>query len=152
MPDWRTRVALSRLDATYLDNFLTCGPPPCTAPNLPVPAGNRIAGTQKASGYAELAWAGGRFGDWGLEVRGASSTAVNDLNSDFAGGYGTASLRFAYKLPLGTAQRVELLARADNVFDRRYAGSVIVNEANSRYFETGVPRSFLIALRVIGGL
>jgi hypothetical protein len=26
-------------------------------------------------------------------------------------------------------------ARIDNVFDRRYVGSVIVNEGNARYFE-----------------
>ncbi|MCY1544158.1 hypothetical protein D9M68_800180 [compost metagenome] len=32
-------------------------------------------------------------------------------------------------------------ARVDNLFDRRYAGSVIVNEANGRYYEPAAGRS-----------
>ena len=45
----------------------------------------------------------------------------------------------------------EWLLRVDNVGDRRHAGSVIVNEANGRYFETGAPRSWLLALRLNTG-
>ena len=55
-PGWRALTSVTLLDATYRDNFVTCGAPPCTVPNVPVPAGNRIAGTQRALGFAELAW------------------------------------------------------------------------------------------------
>jgi hypothetical protein len=41
----------------------------------------------------------------------------------------------------------ESMARVDKLFDRAYAGSVIVNESNGRFFETGAPRSGLLALR-----
>jgi iron complex outermembrane receptor protein len=34
--------------------------------------------------------------------------------------------------------------RGDNLFDRRYAGSVIVNEANLRYFEPAPGRTWLV--------
>jgi len=144
----RGRVALTWLNATYRDNFLTCAGIPCTTPTLPVPAGNRVAGAQRASAYGELGWRQPGFGELALEVRGAGRTPVNDANSDFAGGWGTASLRFSHVLVKNGDTRVEGLLRVDNLSDRRYAGSVIVNDANGRYFETGAPRAFLVALRI----
>ena len=33
--------------------------------------------------------------------------------------------------------------RSDNLFNRRYAGSVIVNEGNGRYFEPAPGRTWL---------
>jgi iron complex outermembrane recepter protein len=150
---WRARVAATVLRATYEDDFLACAGIPCSAPTVPVAAGNRIAGTQPRSGFAEVLWRGGAWGDWALEARGAGRTAVNDVNGDFAGGYGVAALRVSRSLALGgSGQKVELLARVDNLFDRVHAGSVIVNEANGRYFETGAPRAFLLALRFTGAL
>jgi len=75
---------------------------------------------------------------------------VNDRNTDFAGGYATAALRWrkAYALPAG--MQLEWLLRIDNLFDRHHAGSVIVNDANGRFFEPGAPRSGLVALRLSG--
>jgi iron complex outermembrane receptor protein len=46
--------------------------------------------------------------------------------------------------------QAELLVRVDNLEDKRYAGSVIVNDANGRFFETGAPRAWLVALRLGG--
>ena len=37
-------------------------------------------------------------------------------------------------------------ARIDNVFDRRYAGSVIVNEVNGRHYEAAPGRGYVIKL------
>jgi iron complex outermembrane receptor protein len=36
--------------------------------------------------------------------------------------------------------------RVDNALDRRYAGSVIVNEANGRFFEAAPGRRFVFKL------
>ncbi len=152
---WRTRVAATFLDATYRDSFQVCDGLPCTAtsPRLTVPAGNRIAGTQRASGWAELVWGDAFWGAWGLEARGSGNTVVNDLNSDAAAGYAVAGLRWSRSFAFGGAgSRVELLARVDNLFDHSFAGSVIVNEANKRYFETGAPRSAMLALRWVNAL
>lgn len=147
------RVAYTFLDATYRDGFSTCVNLPCNSANpqnlKPAAAGNRIAGTQRHSGYAELAWDTGTLGRLGAEVRGVSGTAANDVNSAFAPKYAIANLRWSLPLPVAGA---ELLARVDNLFDRRYAGSVIVNESNGRYFEPGAPRAYLLALRVSGNL
>ena len=50
-----------------------------------------------------------------------------------------------------TGQRLELLARVDNVSNRRHVGSVVVNDANGRYFEPAAPRSALLSLRYSAG-
>lgn len=145
---WRGGLSLTWLDASYRDSFLACAGIPCNAPTVRVPAGNRVAGTQRATAFAELAWRGGAWGEWGLEARGSARTAVNDVNSDFAPGYGLLALRWSktYALPNGLA--VELLARVDNLADKVHVGSVIVGDANGRYFETGTPRAALLALRL----
>lgn len=37
---------------------------------------------------------------------------------------------------------LDVFSRVDNVFDRRYVGSVIVNEGNGRYFEPAPGRNW----------
>jgi iron complex outermembrane receptor protein len=143
----RARLALTWLDATYEDSFLTCAGIPCNTPTLAVPAGNRVAGAQRTSAFAEAGWRSARFGELAAEVRGAGRVAVNDANTDFAAGHAVAALRWSQRLVEQADARVEVLLRVDNLFDRRYAGSVIVNDANGRYFETGAPRAVLLALR-----
>jgi iron complex outermembrane receptor protein len=156
-PAWRAALALTWLDAQYRDGFLACAGIPCATPTVPVSAGNRIAGTQKGSAFAELAWraAGAAAQEAALEWRVMGRTAVNDVNSDFAAGYGIVNLRWLRSWPLdGTTaprQRLEGLLRVDNLLDRRYAGSVVVNDANGRFFEPGAPRSLLLGLRLVVG-
>jgi iron complex outermembrane recepter protein len=142
--DWRAQVALTLLDATYRDGFLTCAAVPCTAPTVVVPAGNRIAGTAEKSAYTELAWRPFAKTEIAAEVRAQGGMVVNDVNSDASKGVVTLALRAAHALLLPIGQ-LDLLARIDNVNDQRYAGSVIVNETNARYFEPAAPRSWLLA-------
>jgi iron complex outermembrane receptor protein len=142
---WRAQLAATWLSATYVNGFLVCRAVPCLAPDVPVPAGNRIAGTVDRSAYAELAWTAGRV-EIGLELRGQGRQAVNDTNSDFAAGYGMLGLRALWRLDLGPGQ-LEVLGRVDNLVDRRVAGSVIVNEANQRFFEPAAGRNFLASAR-----
>lgn len=148
-PSWRTLASVSLLHATYEDNFYTCSGIPCTAPNTLVPAGNRIAGTQRAGGYAEVAWTPfwSSAAETALEWRAQGRTAVNDSNSDFAAGWGTLNLRYRHRFALSAQDRLELLARVDNLADKRYVGSVIVGDANGRYFEPAAGRSLLASLR-----
>jgi iron complex outermembrane receptor protein len=145
-PRWRAQVALTALEATYVDGFFVCRSLPCLSPDLPVPAGNRIAGTLARSGFAEVAWQPRPAVEIGLELKGQGRLPVNDVNSDFAGGFGLLALRAQWRLNLG-AGRLDLLARIDNLADRRVAGSVIVNEGNSRFFEPAPGRSGLLSAR-----
>jgi iron complex outermembrane recepter protein len=147
-PQWRVQAAASWLDATYRDTFFTCTAAPCATPNVRVDAGNRIAGTQRALGFAEAAWKPGWVpGEFAVEWRAVARTAANDSNSEFAPGYALAALRWRAQFAFGAADVLDVLARVDNVTDREYAGSVIVNEANGRFYEPGAPRSYLLSVR-----
>ena len=46
----------------------------------------------------------------------------------------------------GTA-RWQLWARLDNVFNRHHAATLIVNDANGRYFEPAAGRRLIVGLR-----
>ncbi|MGA0609851.1 TonB-dependent receptor family protein [Caldimonas sp. KR1-144] len=149
----RAQAALTWLRARYDDSFVTCTAVPCNAANpqnqAVVPAGNRIAGTSPKSAYAELAWQPWADGaaEFAAEWRGQDRVAVNDRNTDFAGGWGTMALRASHAIRFGDKSRLEGLVRVDNVFDRAYAGSVIVNEGNQRFFEAGAPRAWYLGLK-----
>jgi iron complex outermembrane recepter protein len=144
-PAWRARAALTWLDATYRDDFLACAGVPCTAPSVPVPAGNRIAGTVRKSGFSELAWRVAPDTELGAELRAQGSMAVNDVNSDATRGAWVGALRATHRIALGRGH-LELQSRVDNVTDRSYAGSVIVGDANGRFFEPAPGRTWLLSV------
>lgn len=148
--DWHASAALTWLDARYSDGFLICGAPPCSRPTVPVPAGNRIAGTVSRSAYVELAWRPQPGFALAVEGRAQGPQAVNDLNSDFAEAYQTLALRAQADWALGPvgspAGKLQLLLRLDNATNTRASGSVIVNEGNGRFFEPLAPRAWGVSL------
>lgn len=150
LPQWRARAAYTWLDATYRDAFRICAATPCAAPTVLVPAGNRLPGTAEHAGYAELAWLPRELTALALEWRGLSQLTADDRNTEAAGGYGVFALRAEQGWTRG-AQTLRLRARLDNLLDRAYAGSVIVNEGNRRYFETAPPRSLWLGLALDWG-
>lgn len=150
--EWRAGLAASWLTARYADAFLACGAPPCPTPNIPVPAGARIAGTTPRHGFAELAWLPRDGSALALEWRGQGALTVNDTNTERAPGFGRWSLRASRGFAFGAAGRLELLARVDNLADRRgQVASVIVNEANGRFYEPAPGRTWLLSARWSAG-
>jgi iron complex outermembrane receptor protein len=145
-PAWSTYVSLSYLDATYATPFLTCVSTPCAAPNTQVPAGSRIPGVPRLTAFAELVW---KHRPWGmetaLEMRHIGKMAVDDRNTDFAPAATVFNFRVAWAQNLGRWTWREFL-RIDNLADRNYIGSVIVNEGNRRFFEPAPGRSWLVGL------
>ena len=143
--DWTLQLAATWLDARFRDAFLICTGAGCTVPSTPVAAGARIPGTLRQQGFLRLQW---QPGEWTLAAEGVGSspTTVNDTASEQAAGYGLLHLETArrWNLPHG-ALRASL--RVENVFDRTYVGSVIVNEGNGRYYEPGPSRSVQLGLR-----
>jgi iron complex outermembrane receptor protein len=141
-PSLQAQAAATWLDARYRDGFLTCTATPCAAANSQVNADNRIPGIARTSAYAALTWQ--PAGGWrlGTEARSLSKVYVNDLNNDAAPGYATVAAFAGYQLSLGPWDLGALL-RVDNLADRRYAGSVIVNDGNSRFFEPAPGRTWL---------
>jgi iron complex outermembrane recepter protein len=148
---WRAALTLTALDAQTRDFYLACAGVPCTTPTVPVPPGSQLGGTQKRSGFAELAWRSAAWGEFGVEVRGQSRTAVNDANSEFAPGFGLLGLRWSRRTPLGAGMSLETLLRVDNLGDKVHAASVIVGDANRRFYESGAPRALLLSLRWLYG-
>ena len=145
---WRALLAMTYLDAVYRDSFETCNVVPCTQPQdrVTVPAGNHIAGTMARSAFASLAWRALPQTELALELRYQGEMPVNDRNSDFSPSVTLAGLRLSHNITLGPGT-LSVLARLDNLTDQAYAGAVIVNEANGRYFETAAKRNALLALR-----
>lgn len=114
----------------------------------PVAEGARLPGTPERYGYAELAWKpAGAWGglSLGAEVVATGSIVVNDINSDRAPSSTVLNLRAGFEQRAG-AWRFTQNLRLDNATDRRYAGSVIVNDANQRFFEPALPRNASVLL------
>jgi len=139
----RAQVAWSTLDATYRNSFESCNLSPCpVASQQLVEAGNRMPGVARDSLYGALAWAPQQGWRGGFDVHALSKVYVNDINSDAAASYVVASANVGYAAIMG-AWRLSGFVRSDNLFNRRYAGSVIVNEGNNRYFEPAPGRTWL---------
>ncbi|WAC72145.1 TonB-dependent receptor [Roseateles sp. SL47] len=146
---WRATGTLSTLAARYRDGFLTCTGTPCAAANTPVAAGRRIAGTHGGSALAELAWKPEVWtgGEAALEWRGVRRTAANDTNTDFAPGYGLLHVRFSQG-GQSDVHRWTWIARVENLTNRRYVGSVIVNDGNGRFFEPALARTWWLGIKL----
>lgn len=146
---WSTYAALTWLDATYSNSFLTCVGTPCPAPNTTVPAGNRIPGVPRFTAYAEVAW---KHKPWGLEtaleLRHVGDLPVNDLNTDFASAATVFNFRVSARQDWNRWTFREFL-RLDNLADKNYVGSVIVNEGNQRYFEPAPGRTWLVGVNAL---
>jgi iron complex outermembrane receptor protein len=148
--DWHAQVAYTWLDAVYQDGFLTCTATPCAAPNVPIAAGNKIPGIPDQILYGLFSWT--HFQHWraDAEARYLTKVFVNDLNSDSAASYSIASLAGSYVTKVGSWQ-LTAFARVDNLFDKQYAGSVIVNEGNGRFFEPAPGRTYAAGLTAAFG-
>jgi iron complex outermembrane recepter protein len=151
-PAWQLRASLSYLNARYTDAFTSCYLTTCSATgtgaNAPrlVPAGSRIPGTSRLNAFAELMWRpkGGGV-EASLEWRGVGKVAVDDLNSEYAPGYGLLAARVAFKQQIGRWQLSQSI-RVENLANRSYVGSVIVNQANSQFYEPGQARNWWAGL------
>ena len=140
---WRVQTAYTALDATYSTAFKTCTAAPCTAPTVTIDAGRHIPGVARSMLYGEIVWEPPQGIRAALETRVVARVPVNDLNTDHAPRYVVANARVSYAHETKTFC-LSTFARIDNIFDRRYAGSVIVNEGNGRFFEPAQRRNALV--------
>lgn len=142
--DWTAALAATAMRARFDDSFQSGG----GTSAITVPAGNRLPGVPQGSAFAELRWTPATR--WsGLhvaaEVVHTGRIFVNDTNDDAAPFSTVLNLRAGWQQRIG-AWRLRELLRLENATDRRHAGSVIVNEANRRFFEPAMPRHWSLSL------
>jgi len=132
--NWQMKMAWTWLDATYrnetCDNNGNC-----------TPSGNRLPGVAKNMGYASLGWLPEQGLHAGADIRYMSSIQADDENDAKAPSYTVVGLNAGYKFGWDKWS-LDLFSRVDNLFDREYVGSVIVNEGNGRYYEPAPGRNY----------
>jgi iron complex outermembrane receptor protein len=134
---WRLKAAWTWLDATYRTNV--CDDSQCKD--------NRIPGIARNMGYASFGYQPENGWYAGSDIRYMSDIMANDENTAKAPSWTVVGLTTGYKWRYGKMD-MDLFGRVDNLFDRSYAGSVIVNESNGRYYEPAPGRNYGIGLNL----
>jgi iron complex outermembrane receptor protein len=156
--DWSggfsARLAYTYIRAVVGQAYRTCIAAPCNPlanPGGPLPAnykivnaGSYLPAVPMNSLYAGLTW---KYAPMGfsatLETVGRARIYVDDRNSDAAAGYWVANLRAGFEQET-RHWRFSEYGSLDNLANRAYVGSVIVNETNSRFFEPAPGRTAYI--------
>jgi iron complex outermembrane receptor protein len=111
-----------------------------------VPAGNMLPGVPKSQAYAQLSYRQPKFFTY-VEALYRSRVPVDDVNSEFADAYTV--LNFVVGLvQQAPGWRISEYVRLDNVADRDYAGSVIVNDGSRRFYEPALGRNINAGIQV----
>ncbi len=139
-PGLSSHLAFTHLAATYTADV--------SGGSARIAAGNRLPGVPATSAYVDLVW---RHAPSGLEaaIEGVyrSRIFVEDTNQQPpAPGALLAHLRLGLSQSRGGWSLSEFV-RVDDVFDRRFIGSVIVGDTNQRYYEPAPGRSWLAGIR-----
>lgn len=132
---WQLHAAYTFLDARFLDAFND------------VAAGARIPGVPRQLLDADVEWGGEQGWHAAMQVDAASAVNANDDSTLTAPGYAVVGLNAGYVLDRGRC-KVAPFARIDNLFDRRYIGSVIVNQTSGGSFEPAPGRTLFVGINV----
>jgi iron complex outermembrane receptor protein len=147
-PRWHAQIAYTYLEANYVDAYLTCVAAPCAHPTSLVPAGNRLPGVPRNDAYVAFRWGEDLGLHASVNAQYVSDVATNDLNSVFAPAYTLVGADTGYGVDL-RHYKVNGFVRINNLLNRHYVGSVIVDDSNSRYFEPGSGFDVLAGVSVV---
>ena len=139
--DLTAQASYSYIDATFDKDTVDI------AGISPIPNGNNIPGIAKNQAFLALGWKPETGLRAGVDVRYSDKVYVDDINSDTAPSYVVAAANIGYKWTVND-WAFNTFARVDNLFDKDYSGSVIVNESNKRFFEPAEGRNWSAGLSV----
>jgi iron complex outermembrane receptor protein len=148
------RLAYTYIRAIVAQGYYTCVGTPCAQPStingplpanyLPVAAGSYLPAVPMNALYAGLTWRYAPLGFSGtLEALGRARIYADDRNTEYAAGYWVTNARAGFEQET-RHWRFSEFASLDNLANRNYVGSVIVNESNSRFFEPAPGRTAYI--------
>jgi iron complex outermembrane receptor protein len=143
-------VSASAIDASYSQAF--------TSGTTAIASGNNMPGIPQHFLFSELLWSSQNLGGAqrtnnlgsraGVELIKAGRLYANDTNTASADGYTTLNLKASHGWALGAGNLVAY-GRIDNLSDKRYVGSVIVNQSALQFFEPAPGRNWTVGLRLI---
>ncbi|RKG48431.1 TonB-dependent receptor [Acinetobacter cumulans] len=139
--DLTAQASYSYIDATFDKDTVDI------AGISPIPNGNNIPGIAKNQAFLALGWKPETGLHAGVDVRYSDKVYVDDINSDTAPSYVVAVANIGYKWTVND-WAFNTFTRVDNLFDKDYSGSVIVNESNKRFFEPAEGRNWSAGLSV----
>ena len=134
---FEARLAYTYLKAVFRESFASGA--------VSVPAGSLLPGVPRSQLYGELRYRRESFYAQ-LEGLRRSRVAVNDQNSEFADGFSVLNAVAGLAQEAGRWRLTEFV-RIDNLADRNYAGSVIVNDGNGRYYEPSPRRNMTVGIQ-----
>ena len=127
-PRWKLRGSATWLDARFVGGELD---------------GRRLPAVPQRFAQLRLDWSASASLDLGLLIEASSGVFVDDRNRQRSAGHSRIDLLMTRRLGAHWQLDVQL----NNLLDRRYVGSVIVNESNGRYLETAAGRGLATQLR-----
>jgi iron complex outermembrane receptor protein len=136
-------ASASMIDAHYSQAY--------TSGTTPVANGSKLPGIPQSFLFSELAWTSEAAGATkpglrlGVEVVQAGRIYANDTNTESADGHTVLNLSASQRWAVGKGA-LTVYARANNVSDERYVGSVIVNQSASQFYEPGLPQNWTLGL------
>jgi len=141
----RLQWAYTWLRAQVATAYRTCIQVPCPLqPQQIVATGYRLPAIPENALYAAVSWRAARWGlSAMLEAVGRARIYANDLNTQAASGFWDLNLKLGWE-QANPHWRFSEYVRVDNLADRRYVDSVIVNESNARYFEPDPGRTLYL--------
>ena len=139
--DLAVNASYAYLDATFDSKV------PAAGKVAEIPEGNAIPGIAKNQAFIGVAWQPEQGFYAGLDTQFMDKVYVNDTNTDAAASYTVASIYTGYAWKCAD-WGINGFARVDNLFDKNYAGSVIVNEGSSRFFEPADGRNWSAGIKV----
>ena len=139
--DLTAQASYSYIDATFDADI------PAIGTVAAVSSGNYIPGIAKNQAFVSLGWKPENGFNAGLDVRYSDQIFVNDINSEVAPSYTVAGANVGYNWNVKDLS-IKTFARVDNLFDKDYSGSVIVNESNGRFYEPAEGRNWSAGLSV----
>ena len=133
--DLKLTLAYSYVDARFRETV-----------NSSIVKGNQIPGVAKHNAYASLGWFDKQGWRLGADVRYNGKVQANNANSEYAPSYTLVGTFAGYLWEKGN-WAVDTHVRVNNLFNKDYV-NVVINDANSRYYEPALKRNYNLGMNI----